>query len=94
MEMQKEAAVAEEDYFAAAEIKRSIAELVEQMTALERAVAEEDTKAATAEELAWCASTLRRTAYLSHAGTCACARLVLNESRWATRAQSAALKGR
>ena len=49
--MQKEAAVAWEDYFPAAEIKRSIAELVEQMTALERAVAEEDTKAATAEEL-------------------------------------------
>jgi len=44
MERPKEAAVAEEDYLTAAEIKRDIAELVEQREALERAVTEEDTK--------------------------------------------------
>ena len=44
MERQKEAAVAEEDYLTAAEIKRSIAELVEQREALERAVNEEEKK--------------------------------------------------
>jgi ankyrin repeat protein len=48
MERQKEAAVAEEDYLSAAEIKRSIAELVEQMEAVERAVNEEDTKRSSA----------------------------------------------
>jgi len=48
-ERRKEAAVAEEDYLKAAEIKRSIAELVDQQAALERAMAEEDTKKAAAE---------------------------------------------
>ena len=33
-----------------------------------------------------------RTAYFSLVGTCACARPVPNESRWATLARSAALK--
>ena len=41
MERRKEAAVAEEDYLTAAEIKRSIAELVDQREALDRAVNEE-----------------------------------------------------
>jgi len=56
MERQKEAAVAEEDYLTAAEIKRSIAELVEQREALERAVNEEDKKRSSAgpEELDEC----------------------------------------
>jgi len=40
--------VAEEDYLTAAEIKRSIAELVEQMEALENAVKEEDKKESSA----------------------------------------------
>jgi len=40
MERQKAAAVAEEDYLTAGEIKRSIAELVEQSEALERAARE------------------------------------------------------
>jgi len=56
MERQKEAAVAEEDYLMAAEIKRSITELVEQREALERAVNEEDKKRSSAgpEELDEC----------------------------------------
>jgi len=41
MERRKEAAVAEEDYLTAAEIKRSIVQLVEQREALDRAVNEE-----------------------------------------------------
>jgi len=88
--------VAEEDDLTAAEIKCSIAELVEQREELERAVAEEDTNAkAAAEELVLneCVVCMhRRTAYLSHTGTCACAGPALNESRWAAFAQSAALK--
>ena len=44
MERRKEAAVAEEDYLKAAEIKRSIAELVEHREAVEKAIAQEDTK--------------------------------------------------
>ena len=48
LERRKEAAVAEEDYLTAAEMKRSIAELVEQMEALERAVNEKDKKGSSA----------------------------------------------
>jgi hypothetical protein len=42
MERQKAASVAEEDYLTAAEIKRSITELVDQREALERAAEEEE----------------------------------------------------
>ena len=42
MERQKEAAVADEEYLTAAEIKRNIAELVQQREALERAVEREE----------------------------------------------------
>ena len=44
LERQKEAAVAEEEYLTAADIKRSIAELVQEREALERAVEEEASK--------------------------------------------------